>query len=134
MFEGNLIVPSTSFISLETRFPRRFWPKNRGCNCMFRSKTMWKNISPRFCALSSHFCLSDIFIDPTHWPTRRSILLKRRINGPDWNIIFFFFHILHNKLFIFYFKGKQHVVGLALPPLQRFSIIKFYVGLDHLVD
>lgn len=31
-------------MSLETIFSRRLRPKKRGCNCMFLSNTMWKNI------------------------------------------------------------------------------------------
>lgn len=33
-------------MSLETSLSRRCGPKCRGCSCMFRSSTMWKNISP----------------------------------------------------------------------------------------
>lgn len=42
--EPYLQVPSTSFMSLATSLSRRCGPKCRGCSCMFRSSTMWKNI------------------------------------------------------------------------------------------
>lgn len=37
-------MPSTSFMSLATILSRRLGPKWRGWSCMFRSRTMWKNI------------------------------------------------------------------------------------------
>lgn len=66
--EKNLQVPSTSFMSLDTSLSRRSRPKWRGWSCIFRSKTMWKNIlRSSVSLLSSPLPLQPINITGTQY-------------------------------------------------------------------
>jgi len=66
-------------MSLETIFSRRLRPKKRGCNCMFLSNTMWKNIllfSSLLLFTSAFITGAELSWPEESWRRQRLVLLR----------------------------------------------------------